>query len=312
MAVFGQEDEGEGVPVMSLEELTSMFGMPLDGEITTVTVADGLHVLFGSGGNIAVSIGESGVLIVDDQFPELIPKVNEAIVELGGGPVDFAINTHWHFDHADGNKALGPAGTWIVAHEHSAQMMGKDNVVNLIMAHYVQEAYPPKARPVISFGDRMTFHFNGGDIELIHAGAAHTQGDLVAIFKKHNAIHFGDVFNNFGFPFIDADNGGGIDGMIQFCETINQLIDDDTIVIPGHGAIGRKSDVTEYIAMLKTARNRVKALIDEGKALDEIAASDVIHDFAEKYAAEGPALGFINRIHASLTRKRKNPSNSTP
>lgn len=279
-----------------------MFGMPLDGDITTVTVADGLHVLFGSGGNIAVSIGESGVLIVDDQFPEIIPKVNGAIEKLDGGAVDFAINTHWHFDHADGNKALGPAGTWIVAHEHSAKMMAKDNVINLVMAHYIQEAYPPKARPVISFGDRMTFHFNGGDIELIHAGAAHTAGDLAAFFRKQNAIHFGDVFNNLGYPFIDADNGGGIDGMIRFCETIYSQIDEDTIVIPGHGAIAKKSEVADYITMLKTARGRVQALIDEGKSLDEIAASDINHDFAEKYSDEGQTLGFINRVHASLTR----------
>ena len=166
---------------MNLEQLMEAFSWDFDVPIEVETVADGLHVFFGIGGNIAVSIGESGVLVVDDQFPEMIPKVNDAIAELGGGAIDFAINTHWHFDHADGNKALGPTGSWIVAHEHSAEMMAKDNIINLVIAKYKQDAYPPDARPVISFGDRMTFHFNGGDIDLLHAGAAHTAGDAVVI-----------------------------------------------------------------------------------------------------------------------------------
>lgn len=303
LTVTGQTEEteeSEGDEFWSLEDLAEAFFWDFNTPIRTETVAEGLYVLFGVGGNIVVSIGESGVLVVDDQFPEMIAKVNEAIAEVGGGAVDFAINTHWHFDHADGNKALGPTGTWIVAHEHSAEMMGKDNIVNLIMAKYKQEAYPPKARPVISFTDRMKFHFNGGDIELIHAGHAHTAGDLVAIFKAHNAIHFGDVFNHIGFPFIDADNGGSIDGMIRFCEAIYAEIDDETIVIPGHGEIATRADVATYIEMLKTARNRVQALIDEGKSLTEVEEAGVTKDFGEKYANEGAARGFVNRVYTSL------------
>ena len=288
--------------VMNLEQLQEAFSWNFDTPIEVQTVADGLHVLFGIGGNIAVSIGESGVLVVDDQFPEMIPKVNQAIAELGGGAIDFAINTHWHFDHADGNKALGPAGSWIVAHEHSAEMMAKDNIINLVIAKYKQDAYPPDARPVISFGDRMTFHFNGGDIELIHAGAAHTAGDVAVIFRKQNAVHFGDVFNKLGYPFIDVDSGGSIDGMIQFCETVYAELNEDTIVIPGHGVVTDMADLAAYTEMLKTVRQRVKALIDEGKTMEEVLAVNVTEDLDEAYGDVSQSLGFINRVYTSLTK----------
>ena len=288
--------------VMDLEQLSEAFSWDFDTPIEVETIADGLHVFFGIGGNIAVSIGESGVLVVDDQFPEMVPKINDAIAELGGGEIDFAINTHWHFDHADGNKALGPAGSWIVAHEHSAEMMAKDNIINLVIAKYKQDAYPPDARPVISFGDRMTFHFNGGDIELIHAGAAHTAGDVAVIFRKQNAVHFGDVFNKLGYPFVDVDSGGSIDGMIRFCEAVNAELDEDTIVIPGHGVVTDMPDLAAYIEMLKTVRQRVKALIDEGKTMEEVMAADVTADLDEVYGDVSQSLGFINRVYTSLTK----------
>ena len=287
---------------MNLEQLQEAFSWDFDTPIEVQTVADGLHVFFGIGGNIAVSIGESGVLVVDDQFPEMIPKVNDAIAELGGGAIDFAINTHWHFDHADGNKALGPAGSWIVAHEHSAEMMAKDNIINLVIAKYKQDAYPPDARPVISFGERMTFHFNGGDIELIHAGVAHTAGDVAVIFRKQNAVHFGDVYNKLGYPFIDVDSGGSIDGMIRFCETVYAKLDADTIVIPGHGEVTDMADVAAYIEMLKTVRQRVKALIDEGKTMGEVLAANVTEDLDESFGDVSQSLGFINRVYTSLRK----------
>ena len=300
-AVWAQEDQKADDP-WDLQQLQEAFSWDFESEIEVETVADGLHVFFGIGGNIAVSIGENGVLVVDDQFPEMIPKVNDAIASLGGGAVDFAINTHWHFDHADGNKALGPAGSWIVAHEHSAEMMAKDNIINLVIAQYKQDAYPPAARPVISFGDRMKFHFNGGDIELIHAGSAHTAGDVAVIFRKQNAVHFGDVFNNAGYPFIDADSGGSIDGMIRFCETIYAELDQDTIIIPGHGPVTNMADVEAYIAMLKTVRQRVQALIDDGASLATVTASNPTAEFDARFGDVSQSLGFIDRVYTSLTR----------
>ena len=289
---------------LSLSELLARFGWDFETtKITTEKVGDGLYVLFGVGGNIAVSVGEQGVLIVDDMFPEMIPKVEAAIKELGGDGIDFAINTHWHFDHAEGNLAVGPAGTWIVAHEHSAQMMAKSNPIYLPrVTTYQQQAYPPDARPAITYDDRMRFHFNGDVIDLIHAGPAHTAGDTAVIFRNHNAVHFGDVFNNAGYPFIDADSGGGINGMITFCEAVLAEIGDDGIVIPGHGPVTDSAALKAYIHMLKTVRDRVSAMMAEGKSLLEIVAARPTAEFDETYGPEMNSLGLVDRAYTSLKR----------
>ena len=127
---------------LNLDELMAAFGWDMaNAQITSEQVAEGLYVLFGVGGNIGVSIGPDGVLIVDDQFPQLMPKIADAIRDIGGGSVDFAINTHWHFDHAEGNLALGPGGTWLVAQENSRQMMLDDHIINLVAVKYAQQAY---------------------------------------------------------------------------------------------------------------------------------------------------------------------------
>ncbi|MCY3794425.1 MAG: hypothetical protein OXG51_08645, partial [Gammaproteobacteria bacterium] len=138
--------------LMTLDELMDAFGWDFDSaEIEAEQYGNGLYVLFGLGGNIAASIGEDGVLIVDDQFPQLVPKIEAKITELGGGAVDFAINTHWHFDHAEGNLALGPQGSWLVAQANSRRMMADAHIINLVAMQYEQQAYPQDARPAITF-----------------------------------------------------------------------------------------------------------------------------------------------------------------
>ena len=298
-ASVGAEEAEE----LTLSELLARFNWDFDAtEITTEEVGDGLYVLFGIGGNIAASVGEQGVLIVDNMFPEMIPKVEAAIKAVGGDGIDFAVNTHWHFDHAEGNLAVGPAGTWIVSHEQSAQMMASSNPINLVITKYRQQAYPPDARPVITFEDRMRFHFNGGAIDLIHAGPAHTAGDTAVIFREHNAVHFGDVFNNAGYPFIDVDSGGGVNGMIRFCEAILAEIGDDGIVIPGHGPVTDAAALKAYIDMLKTVRGRVLTMMEEGKSLLEIVAARPTEDFDATYGPEMNSLGFVDRVYTSLKR----------
>ena len=298
-ASVGAEEAEE----LTLSELLARFNWDFDAtEITTEEVGDGLYVLFGIGGNIAASVGEQGVLIVDNMFPEMIPKVEAAIKAVGGDGIDFAVNTHWHFDHAEGNLAVGPAGTWIVSHEQSAQMMASSNPINLVITKYRQQAYPPDARPVITFEDRMRFHFNGGAIDLIHAGPAHTAGDTAVIFREHNAVHFGDVFNNAGYPFIDVDSGGGVNGMIRFCEAILAEIGDDGIVIPGHGPVTGAAALKAYIDMLKTVRGRVLTMMEEGKSLLEIVAARPTEDFDATYGPEMNSLGFVDRVYTSLKR----------
>ena len=313
LALFGaafasaQEDEQATEELLTLEQLLERFQWNFeDAGIITQEVGDGLHVLFGIGGNIAASIGEDGVLIVDNMFPEMVPKVRAAIAELGGGDIDYAVNTHWHFDHAEGNLALGPAGTSIVAHDNSAAMMAKTNILNLVVTKYLQEAYPREARPAISFDDRMRLYFNGDEIDIVHAGPAHTAGDAAVIFRKHNAVHFGDVFNNTGYPFIDADSGGGIDGMIAFCQSILDEVGPNAVIIPGHGEVTDSATLQAYIDMLKTVRERVAAMIAEGKSLEEVMAAKPTADFDETFGPEGNSLGFVNRVYTSLMRDMGN------
>ena len=269
--------------------------------ITAERLGDGLHVLFGVGGAIVVSIGEQGVLAVDDQFPEMAPKYKEKIRELGGGDIDFVINTHWHFDHADGNKALGPEGTWIVAHENSRRMMMQDNVINLVAAEREQPAYPRAALPVITFADGMMFHFNGEPIELLHFGPAHTTGDTAVIFRGHNVVHMGDVFNNAGYPFIDADNGGSLNGVIEFSSRVLERIDERTIVVPGHGPIATYADLEAYVEMLTAVRDRIAELIESGASLEQVVAARPTEPFDARY---GNPASFVDRAYASLVRDR--------
>ncbi len=300
MANFaGADDE-----VTSLDDLLASFGWDLaTAEIKSQKVGDGLYVLFGMGGNIAVSIGESGTLIVDDQFPELMPKIEAAIRKLGGGHVDFAINTHWHFDHAEGNLALGPAGTWIVSQAHSRDLMASGNVINLTVAKYRQQAYPSDALPVISFDDQMSFHFNGERIDLIHPGPAHTTGDTAILFRGHNAVHMGDVFNNTGYPFIDADSGGEIDGMIAFCESVLGELEPGAIVIPGHGAVTDYAALERYVKMLKTVRQRVWQMIEKGMTLAEVEAAKPTADLDATFGDVANSLGFVDRVYTSLKKR---------
>jgi glyoxylase-like metal-dependent hydrolase (beta-lactamase superfamily II) len=285
---------------VSLAELAEAFGWDFENaEITTEKVGDHLYVLFGIGGNIAVSIGDQGVLIVDDQFPELIPRIKTAIAELGGGDVDFAINTHWHFDHSAGNATLGSDGTWLVSHLTSREMLLDNHLIDLVSLAHEQEASPPEALPVITYDERMQFFFNDERIDLVHFGPAHTTGDTAVIFRTHNAVHMGDVYNNSGYPFIDAGNGGTLDGVIEFCTAVLAEIDDNTVVIPGHGPVATYSDLRDYVSMLETIRERIAALIDRGASLDDVIAAKPTAEWDE---AKGDPVRLLDRAYESLTR----------
>lgn len=298
LPVTAYADEHHTEP-LDLDGLMDAFGWDMDNAVIRAEkLSEGFYVLFGIGGNIGVSIGEQGTLIVDDQFPQVMPKINKAIENLGGDKVDFAINTHWHFDHAEGNLALGPAGTWIVAHEESRKMMFDDHIINLVALTYNQTAYPEDARPVITYTDKMMFHFNGEQIDLLHFGPAHTTGDTAIYFRGTNAVHLGDVFNR-GYPFIDADNGGDLDGMIKFCQQVHDVINDDTKVIPGHGEVSDRAGLAHYIKMLQTMRDSIGAMVVAGTSLEEVIASAPTAAYDEEF---GDPANFVNRAYASLSK----------
>ena len=181
--VWAHNHGSEEAELLNLDGLTAAFGWDFDStEIVTEKVADGLYVLFGVGGNIGVSLGEDGVLIVDNQFPQVTDKIEAAISDIGGKGVDYAINTHWHFDHAEGNNALGPKGTTIVAHKNARVDMASGGIVNLVISKYNQQPYPKQALPVFTFDDRMQIHFNDNEIELFHFSPALPDGDAAVVF----------------------------------------------------------------------------------------------------------------------------------
>jgi len=284
----------------SLKELMLAFGTDLEtAEVKTETVAKDLHVLYGAGGNVIVSIGDQGVLMVDSQFPQLIPKLKTAITELGGGKIDFTINTHWHFDHADGNPMLGREGTWMVSQINSRRMMTGDHAIDLVSVLYDQPPYPAEGLPVITYDRNMQFFFNGQRIDLMHFGPAHTTGDTAVFFRDANVVHMGDVFNA-GYPFIDVGNGGDLEGMIEFCNSVLENLNADSIVVPGHGPVKNYADLVEYVNMLEIIRDRVSALIDAGKSLDDVMQAAPTSEFDEKYG--DPAL-LLNRAYFSLSQQ---------
>ena len=293
--------DGPKVPDPSqLNDLFMAFGWDVPNTVVkSEKISDGLFVFTGIGGNVAVNIGADGVLIVDDQIPQMIPKIKAKIVELGGQGIDYAINTHWHFDHADGNLALADSETIIIAQANSRRMMQSNHLINMVGLSYLQPAYPQGALPKVTFDRSMQLHVNGQQIDLLHFIAAHTTGDAAVIFRGSDAVHMGDVYNT-QYPFIDAGNGGSMDGMIAFCQAVLEQIDKTTLVIPGHGTVGSYQDLSDYVDMLIEVRKRMLAMIDQGASLDEIMASGLTSDWD---AMRGDSSLFVNRAYQSLTHR---------
>lgn len=284
--------------IISGAELFAHFGAdPASQEITTVEVAPGLHVLYGAGGNVLASVGEQGTLLVDDQFEASVPKLLDAVRAAGGGDPDFVINTHWHFDHADGNPTLAASGSWIVAHAESRRMMQQRNIIDLVGIKVDQPPYPQESLPVISFDDRMRLHFNSHTIELLHFGAAHTTGDIAVLFREAGVVHMGDIYNG-GYPFIDADSGGSLEGAIAFCEQVLAEAEGATVFIPGHGRVTDRAAFVDYVEMLRTIHSRLQALIADGASLEEVLDSGITAEWDE---ARGNPTRLLNRGYFSIT-----------
>ena len=297
------EDVFPSNKILSTDEaVVALLGSPDETEIRIQKVTENLYLFFGLGGNIAVSIGDDGVLIVDDQIPSLIPKIKDAIKEIGGGDLVYTINTHWHFDHAEGNLALDPKITKIISQSNAREYMAKGGLIDMVANRINQEPYPDYALPVITYENGMTLFFNNEEIEIVHFGPAHTSGDSAVIFHNQNAVHYGDVFVTEGYPFIDVSSGGSIDGIINFLSKSLTKLKPGAIILPGHGEIATIQDVEDTIIMLKTVRERIIKMIDEGKSLQEVIDAKPTKDFDEKYP---DWLGnFVNRAYTSLKEEK--------
>lgn len=255
-------------------------------QITAEKINDQLHMLQGAGGNILISTGEDGVLMIDDQFAPLSEKIMAKIKEISGTEVSYLINTHWHGDHTGGNENFGKAGATIIAHENVRMRMQRGRPK--IEGREIPPA-PAVALPVITFGTDMKVHFNGDDIHLFHFHNGHTDGDGIIFFPEDNVIHMGDTFFNLRYPFIDLKSGGDVDGLLKTLGEVLFMIDDSTVIVPGHGPLGNKADLMKYRDILTELRDKVAAMIKEGKDLDAIKASG----FSSQYD-EDMGGGFIN------------------
>jgi cyclase len=274
-----------------------------DTPITVQKLSDGLNVLFGVGGNILVSTGPQGVLTIDAQFAGMVPKYKATIASLGGGPILYTINTHGHFDHVEGNTILAQDGTRFVGHENARELMSRNVIVNTVVEKVNQPAYPEAARPSTTFTRDMTMYFNGRRIDLLHVGPGHTSGDTAVILRASGnsptIVHMGDVFNMAAYPLIDVDNGGDINGMIAFCQAVLAQIDQNTIIVPGHGKVSSYKDLVDYIAMLTQIRDRIAALIANGATLEQVMTAKPT---APWDAVRGNPLRLVDRAYASLKR----------
>ena len=228
-------------------------------------------MLTGAGGNIGVSVGSDGIVIVDDQYAPLAPKIQAALKSISDKPLRFVLNTHYHGDHTGGNETFGTGGAIIVAQDNVRKRLSTEQVMAAF--HNTVPASPPRALPVVTFLDEMTFFLNNEELHVIHVEHAHTDGDSLIHFKNANIVHTGDTYFSGGYPFIDIGSGGSIEGYIAAAARILSLCDDRTQIIPGHGPLSNKAGFVEWRDMLTKVRDRVAKLKAGKKTLEQVVAA---------------------------------------
>ncbi len=268
--------------------------------IETQDLGGGLYMLTGRGGNIGLSVGPDGVFMIDDQYAPLSEKILSAIAEITDQPLRYLVNTHWHGDHTGGNENMAEAGAVIVAHDNVYKRLSTDQFVAAFSR--TVPASPAVAWPVITFSEAITFHFNDQEIHIFNVPGAHTDGDALIHFKGANVIHMGDTFFNGFYPFIDIGSGGNINGMITALDTVIEIADDETRIIPGHGPLADKGDAERARDVLATVRGRVMEQAKAGKSLDEIIAMDLLADYDKDWSRFIDGKGIITFAFESMMK----------
>lgn len=264
-------------------------------EIRVERIAPGVAVLFGQGGNIGLSYGVDGNILIDDQFAPLTERILGAVRTVDPDPVRFVINTHWHGDHTGGNENLGSAGAVIVAHDNVRRRMSAGQ---MLRGEAVAPA-PGAALPVVTFAQGLNIHLNGDEVQAIHVQHAHTDGDTLIRWRRANVLHMGDTYFNGMLPFIDLESGGSIDGLIVAVERALEIADSETVIIPGHGPLAREADLARYRDMLVNLRARVGQGIAAGRTLDQIQAERHADAFGRPTDFISPEA-FIRAVYESL------------
>jgi cyclase len=281
----------------------------LDGDIETVHVRDNIYMLvMEPAGNVAVSIGDDGVLLIDDQFAPMTEKILTALGKLSEKPVKYLLNTHWHGDHTGGNRNFGKLDLAIIAHDNVRVRMSEEQFHLVFRAR--SAASPPEALPDITYNDTMTLHFNGDQIDVVHMADAHTDGDSAFYFRDADVLHTGDAFINRGYPLIDIASGGSIAGQIEATNRMIDMIGADTIVLSGHGPLSNKQRLIATRDMLVQARANVVTLIEQGKSLTEIKAANPLAALDPKWEIGMiKSRLFVTIIHQSETGEWVKPEN---
>jgi len=270
-------------------------------EIKVAKVAGTVYMLQGYGGNIGVSVGLDGVLIVDDQYAPLADKIKAALKGITDKPVKFVLNTHWHFDHTGGNAYFGETAP-IIAHENVRKRLesgGNIKAFNMTIA-----PAPKSALPVVTFDDKVVVHINGEDIRAIHFPKGHTDGDIVIFFPQSNVVHMGDDFFSGMFPFVDLDSGGSVQGLIADLAQIIPMLPPDVKVIPGHGPLSTLDDLKKFEDMLRGTTAAVAAAMKQGKTLDQMKQEKVLANYADWGKGILNADRFTEIIYNDLSGKK--------
>lgn len=275
-------------------------------EIKATKVSGNIYMLEGAGGNIAASIGEDGIVIVDDQFAPLAEKIQASLKSLGitDKPVRFVINTHYHGDHTGGNVPFSNSGSTVIAQDNVRKRLisggtagnGPDGSI-----HMEQKPAEKAGLPIITFEHDVTVHLNGEDIRALHFPSGHTDGDSIIFFPKNNVVHMGDDFVRYGFPFIDVTSGGSVQGMISAMEKSSAQLPADVKVIPGHGALSNLEDVREFTKMLKETSAVVQKALDAHKTREQMKQEKILEPWKKWSGDFVNTDAFIDTLYNSLT-----------
>jgi cyclase len=277
-------------------------------QIKVTKVSGNIYMLQGAGGNIAASVGEDGIVIVDDQYAPLADMIAAALKGIGvtDKPVRFVINTHYHGDHTGGNLPFATNGSTVIAQDNVRKRLetGGQAGIPKVMERD-QPAAPKGGLPIITFDHDVTVHLNGEDIRALHFPAGHTDGDAIVFFPKANVVHMGDDFVTYGYPFIDVISGGSVQGIIDACDKVAAQLPGDVKVIPGHGQLATLSEVREYSAMLKGTSAAAQAAINQGKTVDQMKKEKILAQWDAKYGKGSitPDL-FVDTLYNSLTNNK--------
>jgi cyclase len=250
--------------------------------IESQKLADNITLLSGPGGNVVVLNGSDGKFIVDTFVSPAWPRLKESLDGLGNAPLKYVIDTHWHFDHTDNNAAFHAAGATVLAHENTKKRMSQQQTIPVLNVTFPPS--PAEALPQQTFPSSQSLQANGETLTTQHFAPAHTDSDIYVHFEKANVLHMGDTFFNGSYPLVDAGSGGKLNGMIAAADKGLSLVNNDTKIVPGHGPLGNKADLTKFRNMLVTARDRVQKLKSSGKTAEEAAATKPLADLDAEWA----------------------------